>query len=53
MILLAGTTVMRDERQKLGSQTDTEKLSGVMNREPPQTDVCLCQQKWQRVKKIK
>lgn len=32
MILLAGTAVMRDERQKLGSQTNTDKLSGAMNR---------------------
>lgn len=47
MISLAGTAIMRDERQKYGSQTDsdTDKLSGVMNREPPQIDVCLCQQR--------
>lgn len=44
---------MRDERQKHGSETDsdTDKLSGVMNREPPQINVCLCQQKWEGIRK--
>lgn len=51
--LIAGTAIMRDERQKHGSQTDsdTDKLSSVMNREPPQINVCLCQQRWEGIRK--
>lgn len=40
---MAGTAIMRDERQKHGSHTDsdTDKLNGVMIGEPPQINVCL------------